>query len=116
MPTIISLLETMLDTGLSEQEFWNMTLDEIERYAASYKRKEEIRLKEKAFFYHRLGELIGVSIGRYYSQDFSYPEIYEAFDGIYTEEEVETARQEERDRQSIERLKRMYEQSKNIKE
>ncbi len=116
MPTIYSLLETMLDAGLSEFDFWNMTLGEIERYADSYKRREEARLKEKAFFYYRLGDLIGISNGRYYSKDFVYPEIYEVFDGIYNAEEVETARQEERDRLSIERLQQMYEQSKKIKE
>ena len=46
MPTIYSLLDNMLDTGLSEFEFWNMTIGEIERYADSYKRREEARLKE----------------------------------------------------------------------
>ena len=116
MPTIYSLLDNMLDTGLSEFEFWNMTIGEIERYADSYKRREEARLKEKAFFYYRLGDLIGISNGRYYSKDFVYPEIYEVFDGIYNAEEVETARQEERDKQSIERLKKMIEQKKITKE
>lgn len=94
-----------------------MTIGEIERYAESYKRRERDRQREKAFFYYRLADLIGISNGRYYSKDFVYPEIYQVFDGLYTEEEVETAKQEERDRQSIERLQKMYEMSnKKIKE
>lgn len=102
--------------GLSEFDFWNMTLGEIERFAKSYKRREEKRLKEKAFLYYRLADLIGISNGRYYTKHFSYPEIYEVFGGIFEEEEIETKKQEERDRKSIELIRHFYEQNKKIKE
>jgi hypothetical protein len=98
MPSIYELLDNMLDIGMDEFTFWEMTLAEIERYAKSYQRREKNRLREKAMFYYRLGELFGVAMGRYYSNEIQYPEIYEVFNGIYDEEEVETNRQEERDR------------------
>lgn len=82
------------------------------RHIESYNRREESRAKEKAVFYYRLAELIGISDGRYYSKDFVYPEIYEVFDTLFSEEEIETKRQEDRDAKSIERLMAFYENKK----
>lgn len=84
-----------------------MTLGEVLRYIEAYESKEKQRMREKAYFDYRLADLIGVSIGRYYAKSFSYPEIFEVYPAFYTEEEIEDIRQEERDKQSIERLKRL---------
>lgn len=101
------MLDICLDSGLSELDFWNMTVGEVIRYLQSYERRRTNEMREKAMFVYRLADLIGVSCGRYYTKEFVYPEIYEVFSGLYTEEEVETARQEERDRKMIEKLKQM---------
>lgn len=84
-----------------------MTLAEILRHLESFERRKKNEMREKAMFYYRLADLIGISTGRAYSENFTYPEIYEVFSGLFTEEEIETERQEERDRKTIERLKQM---------
>lgn len=84
-----------------------MTLAEVSRHIDSFERRRRNEMREKAMFYYRLADLIGISTGRAYSENFSYPEIYEVFSGLFTEEEIETERQEERDRKTIERLKQM---------
>lgn len=84
-----------------------MTLGEVVRYLNAANRRKENELREKAFFDYRLADLIGISLGRFYAKNISYPEIYEVYPTMFSEEEIETARQEERDRLSIERLKRL---------
>lgn len=90
-----------------------MTIGEVLRYIDSYNRREKMRLREKATFIYRLGDLVGISIGRYFDKRNTYPEIYEVFGELFSEEEIETSRQEERDRKSIERLMQMYEAQNN---
>lgn len=81
-----------------------MTLAEVERFLQSFKRREDRRLKEKASFDYKLAGLVGVSFGRYFSKNFDFPEIYEAYPSIFSKEEVEEARIKDRQEKSIQNL------------
>ena len=43
---IFNWLETALDYGISEFDFWNMTLAELDRAIASKRRMEKIRAQD----------------------------------------------------------------------
>ena len=83
-----------MDYGISEEQFWNMSLAELMRMIESYKRREKERLKEKAMFDYALANLIGKSVSRIYSSSNSFPEIYEAYPTLFESEEFEEQRQE----------------------
>ena len=82
-----------------------MTLAEVERYMLSYQRREEKRLKEKAMFDYKMADLIGFSVGRIWSKDLRYPEIFEIYPTIYPKDEVIEQRERIRMENSIQRLK-----------
>ena len=107
MPTIYQLLDLCLDIGITEFDYWDMTFGEILRRLDSYERVKKREMREKAGFYYTLADLIGISAGRIMSDKVKYPEIYEAFSSLFTEEEIETSRQEERDRKMVEKLRQM---------
>lgn len=109
-------LDSALDMGLTEYDFWNMTIGEFDRYVESQRRLKEQELREKAFFDWTLGDLIGRSISRIYSAQSHYPEIYEAYPSIYKKEDIEQKRQEERDRLSALRLQEFADAFKKRKE
>ena len=77
-----------MDYGLTEYEFWDMTLAEIIRYIESQKRKQLIQAKEKASFDYIQAELIGRSISRIYSASATYPAIEEAYPSLFNTEEI----------------------------
>lgn len=102
--------------GLTESDFWNMTLAEFDRYVDSKRRLKEQELQEKAYFDWVLGDLIGRSVARVYSEKAKYPDICDAYPAIYKKEEVERKRQEEQTRLSALRLQEFAEAFKKRKE
>lgn len=90
--------------GLTEWQFWDMTLAELERYAASFARVQKRRAQEEAFANYRLADLIGYSMARLYSKDAKYPEIYDVYPAIFDKEAIEEARDKERDKRANEWL------------
>lgn len=52
-------LETALDEGIKEQEFWNMTLAEVIRAVESNRRVYKQKAQEKASYDYILADLIG---------------------------------------------------------
>lgn len=86
-----------MDWGLSEYEFWNMTIAEIFRYIESKKRVQKQRSQEKAIFDYKLAELVGVSVSRIYSKSVSMPPIEKAYPAFFDKKEIEELRQEKKD-------------------
>lgn len=80
--------------GLSEAQFWDMSIAELDRYFQSRKRVMERELKEKAYFDYTLAELIGRSMARLYSNSAKYPEIHEVYPNFFKQEEVIQKKQE----------------------
>jgi hypothetical protein len=90
------MLDNALDLGISEQEFWNMTIGELERKVESCKRLDKIRLKEKATLDYTLAMLIGRAFGA--SEEHPFPNLYDVYPSIFDDdikkrEEEESARQ-----------------------
>lgn len=97
-------LESALDSGLTEREFWEMTLAEFDRFIDSRRRVQEREAKEKATYDYILGDLIGRSIARVYSSSNSYPEIYDAYPALFDREIIEEQRQERQNELSAQRF------------
>ena len=97
---IFDLLEKCLDAGISEWNYWNMTLAEITRYIESYNRIRQQKAKEIAINNYILADLIGQSIGRIYKG--TYPSIQEAYPSLFQDDaEYNDTIQQQKDEASI---------------
>jgi hypothetical protein len=103
-----------LDWGISESDFWDMTLAELIRLIESKRRVQEKQLKERATFDHILGDLIGRSMARVYSSSARYPSIAEAYPTLFSQAEIEENVQAKKDELSVLRFKQ-FTQSFNAK-
>ena len=93
-------LENSLDNGISEADFWNMTIAELQRAFESKKRVEKLRATEKASFDYILADLIGKSIGRLLSSANSMPDISEVYPTLFDSKEIAEKKQENKDKLS----------------
>lgn len=78
--------------GLTEEEFWNMTIAELTRAITSRKRVMIAEARQKANFDYILADLVGRSIGRIYSSSTNIPDIATVYPSLFASEEVEEAR------------------------
>ena len=112
---IYKWLDNALDYGISEHDFWDMTIAELTRAIASKKRIQKQQAQEKASFDYILADLIGRSISRLYSSSVTVPEIAEVYPSLFDSEEIEEKKQEKRDELSILRFKQFAQTyNKNI--
>lgn len=111
---IYKWLDNALDYGISEYDFWNMTIAELTRAIASKKRIQKQQAQEKASFDYILADLIGRSISRLYSSSTTVPEIAEVYPSLFDSKEIEEKKQEKKDELSILRFKQ-FAQSYNKK-
>lgn len=89
-------LNSALDVGITEQQFWNMTIAELNRAIESKCRVMKREAQEKATYDYILAELIGRSVGRIYSQENTFPEISKVYPSLFDDEEAqEKKRQKE---------------------
>lgn len=95
--------------GLTEWQFWDMTLAELDRYCESYKRVQKRKAQEEAFAHYRLADLIGYSMARLYSNEAKYPEIYDVYPAIFDKTAIEEARQKEKYKKTNEWLQNFAE-------
>ena len=70
---IYDWLNNALDYGITEYEFWNMTLAELIRAIESKKRVQITEAKEKASSDYILADMIGRSIARIYNSNNKIP-------------------------------------------
>lgn len=106
---IYQWLENSLDAGLSEQEFWTMTLGEVIRALESKKRVNKLQAQEKASYDYILADLIGRSVARIYSSSAQLPPISEVYPTLFDNAETENKIQKKRDELSVLRLKQFTE-------
>ena len=102
-------MESALDWGLTEQEFWFMTLGELERIVESKKRVQKVQAQEKASYDYILADLIGKSIARIYSSSARMPEISEVYPTLFDSKEMEEKKQEKKAELSALRFKQFAE-------
>ena len=98
-------LDNALDYGITEYDFWNMTIVEIERAINSKRRVKKIEAKEKASFDYILADLIGKSVSRIYNSSNKIPQITEAYPSLFASQEVEEQRAAKRDELSALRFR-----------
>lgn len=102
---IPELLEGALDLGITEQEFWNMTLAELHRVIESRQRCRKREAQERASFDYLLADLIGRSVGRIYNSANRMPSIEEAYPGIFDAKEIEDQKATQQDNLSAMRFR-----------
>lgn len=82
-------LDDALDVGITESDFWNMTIAELDRAYKSKRRTMKIKAQEQASFDYILADLIGRSISRLYASSNKLPEISEVYPSLFAEKEIE---------------------------
>ena len=103
-----------MDYGISEYDFWEMTLAELVRAIESKKRLQKDSLREKATFDYTLAELIGRSVARVYNSANTMPEIANVYPTLFDSKEIEEKKQEKQDELSVARFKQ-FAQSHNMR-
>lgn len=78
--------------GLTECEFWDMTIAELSRAIASRKRVLVQQARQQANYDYILADLIGRSIGRIYNSSTTLPDIATVYPSLFDLEELEEAR------------------------
>lgn len=77
-------LNTALVYGITEHEFWNMTLAEVTRAVEAKQKVEKLELKQKAIFDYKLANLIAIGFAN------RLPDIWEMYPTLFnSEEEIE---------------------------
>lgn len=103
------MLDNALDLGISEFDFWNMTIGELNRATSSRIRVQKTRNQERALYDYILGDLIGRSMARLQSSSATYPKIYEVYPSLFDKEEYEDRQQERIMEQSALKFKQFAE-------
>lgn len=78
-------LQPSINLGLSEFDFWNMTVAEIERFSEG----AVWRLKRQAQFDYSLADLIGISVSRTINSGTTFPTIMEVYPDLFEKERIE---------------------------
>lgn len=78
----LQLLQSAINLGLLEEDFWDMTIAEIERYLEG----ALWRLKTKAQFDYSLADLVGASVARLFDSNTKYPSIVDVYPQLFEEE------------------------------
>ena len=83
-------LETALVYGISEQEFWTMTITELQRAVEAKQKVEKLNLKQKAIYDYKLANLIAIGFAN------KLPEIWEMYPTLFdSEEEIQKREQKQ---------------------
>lgn len=98
-------LDSALDWGIPEAQFWSSTLAELTRLIESKKRIQKREYQDKAHFDYVMADLIGRSFARIYSSSNKLPDIAEVYPTLFDVEEVQMKRQEKKDELSVLRFK-----------
>jgi hypothetical protein len=109
---IYNWLDRALDSGIKENEFWFMTLAEIERAINSSDRVRKDLSKQQAIFDYTLANLIGRSVARIKSDKVDMPKLSQVYPSLFDAIEEENAIQEQKDNISALRFK-IFAQSHN---
>lgn len=89
-------MDNALDYGISEHDFWNMTLAELGRLIESKKRVQKEQAKEKASYDYILADLIGRSVARIYDSNNTMPDISEVYPALFDSKEIEEKKRQQK--------------------
>ena len=103
--------------GITEYEYWEMTLAELTRAMRSKNRVKKQMAQEQASFDYILADLIGRSIGRIYSSSTKLPIISEVYPSLFDNEEIEEQRAAKKAELSVLRFRQFADSfNKNLRE
>ena len=102
---VYNWLESALDYGIAERDFWEMSIAELIRAVESAKRVQRERARDKAARDYILADLIGRSVSRVYNSANTMPAITEVYPALFATEEVTEEMQEKQDELSAARFK-----------
>jgi hypothetical protein len=94
---------------MTEQDFWESTIGELERLFSSKRRMEKQRAQERATFDYNLADLIGRSVARVYNSSNHMPEISEVYPTLFDSEQIQRSKQEKKAELSALRFKQFAE-------
>jgi hypothetical protein len=94
-----------LKWGISERDFWEMSLCELERAIQSRKIIKEREAQEQATFDYILADLVGRSVGRIYASTNKLPDICDVYPTLFDSEEIKQKKQEQQTKLSALRFK-----------
>ena len=80
---IFNWLKLALDYGLTERDFWEMTIGELQRFVDSRNRVKKVEAQEKATFDYILAQTIAKDIWSYYSENITAPSISEVYPSLF---------------------------------
>ena len=98
-------LITALDCGITEKDYWDMSLAEVIRAVESYNRRYKAAERQQAAFDYILADAVGKSISRIYSSSAKMPKLYELYPALFDSEEIQEQEQAKRDELSVLRFK-----------
>lgn len=80
------LLTVSLDSGLSEERFWDMSVAELRRHLEAWNRREKRLLQKEARETYTLASLIGAAVSRVLSGS-DFPTLENVFPGLFEDED-----------------------------
>lgn len=113
------MLDSALDSGITEEQFWNMTFAEIERAINSKRRVKKLDMQQKASFDYILANLVAKGVSIVLGDKSDYPTIESAYSGLFDDviEERQEAIKEQKMNLSALRFKQFAQSyNKNFKE
>ena len=82
------MLDNALDIGISEHDFWDMTLAELNRLTDSKIRQHKVEAKEKATFDYIHAQLIGRALAANMASEATFPPIEEVYPSLFLNQEM----------------------------
>ena len=99
------MLNTALDYGITEKDFWEMTIAEVKRATESIARVRKIEAQEKASYYYTLAGLISKGVAKVLGDKSDYPTIEEVFPSLFADMTAEREAASEEQRMNLSALR-----------
>lgn len=85
---IYTILNNALDYGISEHDFWEMTIAELNRQVDSKKRIAKLEAKEQASSNYIHAILVGRVVLSAFDSNVTVPKIHEVYPALFQENKV----------------------------
>lgn len=108
------MLDNALDYGITEKDFWDMTIAEIQRAVKSARRVQKLQSQERASYDYILANLIVRGVSKVLGDKSEYPSIEKAYPGVFDDVIAEREAQLEEQRMNLSALRfKQFAQSYN---
>lgn len=98
-------LKSALELGISEKDFWEMTLGELLRLFEAKQRAYKARAQEKAENNYILAGLIGINLSHAFNGSIEVPPIEEVYPNLFDNEEIKEEKENQKTELSTLRFK-----------